>query len=61
MTKTKRDTSDQPIELTIESVDVPNLTLIDLPGIARLSNQNEDGEDIYQQVITADMFEMYGW
>lgn len=33
---------DDPIQLTVYSNDVPDLTLVDLPGITRIPLQNSD-------------------
>lgn len=41
--------SEHRIRLEVESQDVPDLTLIDLPGIARVPKEGQP-EDLYDQV-----------
>lgn len=49
MAGTKRNISGELISLEIYSPDVPDLTLIDLPGIARVAVRNQP-QDIGEQV-----------
>ncbi|XP_065836282.1 interferon-induced GTP-binding protein Mx2-like [Oscarella lobularis] len=43
--------TDQTLLLEVEAVDVPNLTLIDLPGIARIAGEGQ-AENIEEQIKT---------
>lgn len=46
-----RTVSDRPIKLTIKSDRVPNITIVDLPGISRIPVGSAVNFDIYKAII----------
>ncbi|PAA94353.1 hypothetical protein BOX15_Mlig014920g1 [Macrostomum lignano] len=58
ITGNQRNVSKSIIEMTLESPELPNLTLIDLPGIARYNhNSAESGASLHQ--LTTDIIKEY--